>query len=231
MDQARSERRVALDAELAEARRACKKARRAERDAETAISRQWVLTQHMGRTTLTIYVLADYVVEPAVEYLRRCGRERHWPDRVKEDLEALVLDHFMQTDAAEVAELTVVEHPVDAASMREAHQCVAEWRLVEWGRQRNRVQRVAPSSDQMLQQYEESRRQVPEESRPAARGSAAESRGREWMRRLRRRWGGRHGRLRVRDEAPVQTLHDKARTAKVGRCVRVSIDPFFGPET
>ena len=51
----------------------------------------------------------------------------------------------------------------------------------------------------------------PEGTRPLDPGLVSESKARKWARRWRIRWGARHGRIRVRDELPVEEAKAKAR--------------------
>ncbi len=146
-----------------------------------------------------------------MQYLRRCGQERHWPERSDDDLEAFVLDRFLEADPAHVVALTLVEHPADPPSMIEACRRVEEWRMVEWARHQVLVPRVAPSSGQLLQRYDDSRLALPYGVRPPHRGVTSDSAARSWLSRLRRRWRGRYGRMRVCDELPLATMSEKAR--------------------
>ena len=209
--------------QLAAVRRALrenKKARRSEACAKQSQARQWVLSAPASNTVLTIFALAD-AAEPAAHYLRahaaRCG----WPSKTNEELEAYAVDHFVAADPAHIAASSIEEDPVDAAAMRTAQRYLVEWRAVEWARDRVRGARVSPSSALFLQQYDGARLAVPEDVRPRCRGSASDSSARAWMRRLRKRWGGRYGRLRVRDEPSMDVLQAKAPSLIFARtCVR-----------
>jgi hypothetical protein len=81
--------------------------------------------------------------------------------------------------------------------------------VVAWARGCNEQQGVAPSTEAMLQRLEEQRRRLPEAARPPPRGSSAEGKGRMCASRLRVRWGGRYGAIRVRDGVPSQEMRDK----------------------
>ena len=71
--------------------------------------------------------------------------------------------------------------------------------------------RIPPPSALVMQQYEEARLSVPEDVRPGPFGAGGVGSAKSWIRRLRRRWGGRHGNLRVRDEPHADGLQAKAR--------------------
>ena len=205
---------VSVDAEL-------KKLRRSERAAAKCKARQWALSELMRNTALAIYGLTDNALEPAAMYLRQCALECHWPTKTDEELEEIVLDEFLAVDPEKLDGLLRVEDPMDLESMKLAQRCVLEWRAVEWSRERVRGPRVPPPSSLVLQQYEEARMALPEHLRPASRGVASDGKARSWMRRLRRRWGGRHGRLRVRDEPSADELQAKVRVILVMHHVRI----------
>ena len=57
---------------------------------------------------------------------------------------------------------------------------------------------------------EERRQRLPEAVRPPGKGSVFEPRARMWLTRWQRRWGGKHGAIRTRDELAVQEMRDKA---------------------
>lgn len=199
-----------IDEALGETRRALKRLKAAQAREKSARARVWQLTPPLRRAVLTIYVLADGVLEPAVAYLRACAKMRHWDERQDDELAEVVLCAFLETDVAELADLVCLDPPADLASAVTAVRCVTEWRVVQWVKCQNSQQRVAPSTGLVLQKYEEQRQSCPETVRPPFRGTAAHRVGREWVRRLRKRFGGTYGKLRVRDEPPQSELRGKA---------------------
>ena len=54
------------------------------------------------------------------------------------------------------------------------------------------------------------RLRLPEAARPPSWGSVAQARARMRLTRWRRRWNGRHGKIRTRDDIPIQEMRDKA---------------------
>ena len=62
---------------------------------------------------------------------------------------------------------------------------------------------------------EERRQRLPEAVRPPGKGSVFEPRARMWLTRWRRRWGGKHGAIRTKDELPVQEMRDNAPIANL----------------
>jgi hypothetical protein len=166
------------------------KLRSAQRQAR-AEARAWVLPPQFQHAVVAMYQLAG-VAEPAVQYLRACGRERHWPERPDCELVALVEDLFLQIDCEEVAALVDASRPADPSALTVAYKYVEEWRAVDWVRNLNERRGVAPTNWSLLQQVEHTRVQVPADFRPPSAGPAGELRGRRFVRRLRKRWGGRH---------------------------------------
>ena len=202
-------RKAELDIALAEENGECRRARRkvnyeAKRDAKA-----WLLSPALKHTVLVIYALADYTAEPAAKFLLNSGRKRHWPEKTEEELVAIVESHFLEVDSAELADLSDINDPSDAAAMNAALVYVEQWRLAKWTARQNLEVGVAPSTESVLQRLEEQRVQLPEAVRPRAIGTAAEPRARVWAGALRHRWGGKHARIRVRDDIPVAELRDK----------------------
>jgi hypothetical protein len=199
--------RRSIDDTLAVARGRIKRARRrAEAD-----SRMWVLPPHIQRASLIMFMLADYDTEPAVNYVAARARERHWPPRTAEVLATLVEDLFLQADANELAALADTSNADDPAALSVATKCVEEWRVVVWVRGLNAAKGVAPSTESVLHQAEARRMELPEAVRGPPRGAVGESRARRWVARLRKRWAGRFGKVRVRDELQPSEIHNKAR--------------------
>ena len=198
--------RRSIDDALVVARGRIKRARRrAEVD-----SKMWVLPPHIQRASLAMFMLADYDTEPAVNYLAARARERHWPPRAAEVLATLVEDLFLETDANDLAALVDTSSADDAAALFVATKCVEEWRVVVWARGLNAAKGVAPSTESMLHQAEARRLELPEAARGPPRGAVGESRARRWVARLRRRWAGRFGRVRVRDDLQPSEIQNKA---------------------
>ena len=64
---------------------------------------------------------------------------------------------------------------------------------------------MAPSTESMLQQYEE-QRQLPETVRPRGVGVHTQTSARVWAGAWGRSWSGQHGRVRVREQIPMADL-------------------------
>jgi hypothetical protein len=110
----------------------------------------------------------------------------------------------------ELALLADIQDPKDIEAMRAALPYVEQWQLVQWTTQVNLRLGVAPSTESVLQRYEERRQQLPEAVRPPGVGVPAQTSARVWAGTWRRRWGGTHGRIRVREHISVEELRSKA---------------------
>lgn len=204
------EQKRSLDTALAENAAELKRVRRNAQAHEKAASRAWQLPPPLRRAALIAYALAGYRVEPAAKLLAANGRKRHWPDKTQGELFALVEALFLEVDEAELAGLADTEHPEDGDAMRIALPYVEEWRLFLWASGLNQDKGVAPSTEAVLQQLETQRLSLPGAVRPAARGTVADARARVWAAAFRKRWGGRHGRLKCREHIPTGEMLTKA---------------------
>ena len=202
---------AAIDAELAQLRRAG----RQERDAERALERQWRLTERMRRVVFVAFDQTRGDPEAATVYLATVAKERHWPAKSEEELGRLVEDTFIEmtdTDAglAMGASLSNLSDPFDVPAMRTALKYSEEWHMAAWIRRLNTLNRATPSTDEVLEHWEVRRQRLPDAVRTEARGTSLDAGARKWATRLRDRWGGCIGRLRVRDEVPPDVLRAKA---------------------
>ena len=217
--EALAERRRKVEAELLEVRRATKKEKdkvsAARRAAGRSSARAWVLVGEVKNAALITYALTQFENEPVVKYLGSVGRQCHWPAKTEAELVRIADDCFASAVGDDVgldmlAQLTDTDAPSDAGAMRTALAYVEEWRVVEWARAQAVQKGVAVSTDLLLHQAESRRAQLPEATRLPPRGSSADSRGRQWAYRLRQRWGGRHGKFKVREVVPLPEMREKA---------------------
>jgi hypothetical protein len=178
-----------------------------------AVQRQWVLPPIVRRASVAAYIAGGYAVEPAVQYLVAYGRQRHWPDRCVGELGELVHDLVLATSDDDIAELAALDGLPDVGAFAPALSYAREWRTVVHARRLNEQSGLAPSTAQLLTHAEAFGRDLPDAARPRALGSASAARARAWTYRLRRRWGGRLGRPRVKEAVPTDEKRDKARRA------------------
>jgi len=201
---------------LAAERAKLKKELRKERDKQRAEARQWVLPEAVSHTSLILFDLAQYEAEPVVVYLEALARQYDWPHRSAEELRIFVEDAFISATSSEegldaFARLTDTTNPSDVAAMTTAVRRVIEWRSVAWARDKNERIGLAPSSASMLDRAEATRATLPGGVRPEQRGTSSEGRNRKWCARLRTRFKGRFGKLKVRECIPLPEMQDKAR--------------------
>ena len=201
-----------LDEAQAAIGRALKHARQQQKNEQKAQAKSWQLSSFLLHAVLIIYGLSGYAAQPAATFLLNNGRRRHWPDKSQEELEEMVEALFMKCDIDDFTKLTNTQEPQDMAAMKAALSYVEQWRLVQWVSQMNEAQGIAPSTGSVLQRYEEQRQELPDEVRPAAVGVPAQTSARVWAGSFRRRWGGKHGRIPVREQIPIEELRSKVAT-------------------
>ena len=204
------QRKRELDAAMAENRRETKRAKQQAKDDAKAQASAWALSPFLRHAALVLYVLTGYATEPVVKFLMANGRKRHWPEKTEEELILMIEQLFLDTDLDEAAALTDLEAPADVAAMKAALKYSEQWRVVEWTRSLNSGQGLAPSTDRVLVQLEQQRQQLPESVRPCPVGTASQASARVWAAAWRRRWGGKHAHIKLRDDVPQTELLRKA---------------------
>ena len=80
---------------------------------------------------------------------------------------------------------------------------------VEFVRNANSRLGVAPSTEDISRKLEANMLQIPVALRPVSKGTAAEVKARMWAKRWRERWGARYGKLRLREDIPVEEMQQK----------------------
>ena len=199
--------------QLAEARRQLNAEADRKKKAEARRRAQWQLNLQTQRVALILYDLAGYSNKAAVAFLNKTAAKRKWEARPLAEVSDQVGELFLQADLAEYAGLVDVANPTDQDAMRVALRFWEEWSLTEWTKQANQDKGVAPRADSLLQRLEERRQRLPEAVQPPAKGSVSEPRARMRLTRWRRRWGGKHGAIRARDDLPVEEMRGKAPVA------------------
>ena len=203
-----SKRKQEIAAALAQTNRELKAAQRQQKSRGEAAARAWKLPTLLAHALLIIYQLADSAA--AVKYLVNYSRKRHWPQKPEDEVKSMVEDVFLEADVGFLASLADMENPADAEAMRLALPYIEQRRLVVWATGLNEQHGLAPSTEAVLQRLEQSRARIPERARPPYQGIVADNRGRKWAQQFRRRWGARHGSMKVRDVVPLPELRDKA---------------------
>ena len=198
-------RRQRVREDLADAGRQAKLAKSRAASAE----RVWKLVGAVLKTVLIIHKLAGGAVDPSVVFLTRKGRERGWPDRTDEELANLVHAAYAAADMGEVAALADMDNSTDAPALSMAVDYVEQWRVAVWARAQNRLG-IAPGGSDVLRHADQRRSRLPVPARPSPWGSNESAASRKRLSRWRGRWGGRVGKLRVREEVPLADMREKA---------------------
>ena len=209
MDRLRAERDevkrrgASLKAQLKEAKGKAKDLRERE-------ERAWRLSTFMLHVVLIAYALCDYKAPAAVKFLISTGRKRRWPEKQESELQELVENAFLECDENELTDLCDQENPAHPEAFAAAARYREEWAMAVFVEEQNVQLGLAPSTEFLLDRWRQRRLMYPEASRPLDPGLVVESKARKWAHRWRIRWGARHGRIRVRDEVPVQEARAKA---------------------
>ena len=203
-------RRAALAERLQRNRLEIRRIQRAARAAARAQGRAWRLSGRMRNTVVIIYDIAGFKTEPAVRFLQRAGRQRHWPTQPDAALHALVertfLDLMTSAGAPAVAALVSTTSLSDALAMHEAQRWAEEWRLFSWAERQNVERGVAPSTRALLAELARMRAAAGH----APPGTTAQRKVRKWATSFRRRWGGRFGFIPAADRVPLGEMLEKA---------------------
>jgi len=206
--------RAAIDKESAANKKAIKALLQQERDKKKQKAKVWQLGAWLTHVVIILVVRANGITDPAVKLLCVAARKRRWPAKPEEEIAILVEDLclFGGVGFDEMCALCLDDRPSDPSAFKAAVRWSLEWELFLWADKLNAEKGLAPSTGQVLLRAELLRRQLPEWHRPAAIGVAAQSSARMWAFRWRKRWGGRHGKIRVRDDIPVEEMRAKAST-------------------
>jgi hypothetical protein len=202
-------RQQAVCAALGEAGRAIDAERRRAQRATQRSEKAWRLVGKLRNEVLLMYWLAACNAEAAVKHLEAAGRQRHWPRASEEFLTEMIENCFLHADVDELAALGDESAPSDAAAMRTACRCVADWRVAVWVRLMNEEKGVAPSTGRVLARTGAERARFAVAEQFQSLGSAADVRGRKWAHRWRLRWGGRIGKLRIQEPLSVEEMRSK----------------------
>ena len=200
----------ALDQAVSQTRAALRKARRTVAAADAATRRQWVLVGDVFNAVVLMCWQAGGDTAPAVKYLQGVARQRGWPKSDDAAIAALVTECVVGADMDCLLELTDESTPVGASAARVAARYVQEWALYTWACQLNVGPGVAPRTKAVLAECEAHRSRCAGGAQPPPRGNVTSATARMWASRWRQRWGGGYGRLRVRDQPPLEEMRAKA---------------------
>ena len=188
-----------LGERLKESRRLIRSVSRKVRVARRAAARAWALTPCMERTALSIYVLTDYSLQPAIVFLKSLGRRHRWPPQSDGELGRRVEDSFLRADPDMLIALVDASQPLDQAVFEASMRYVREWRVVSWGFDMNCVKGFAPATSMVLRRAAAERMVLPASTVVPRQGMTMSAATRKWASRWRRKWHARIGKLRPRE--------------------------------
>ena len=188
-----------------------KKAKGEAKELREREQRAWRLSTFMVHVVLIAYALGQFKVPAAVKFLTTTGRKRRWPEKPESELQEMVENVFLECDLTELANLSDKDNPTHPEAFAAAARYFEEWAMAVFVEEQNMRLGLAPSTEFLLDRWRQRRLMYPEGTRPLDPGLVSESKARKWARRWRIRWGARHGRIRVRDELPVEEAKAKAR--------------------
>ena len=159
--------------------------------------------------TLLVYLETDCNADAAADLLARKARQYHWPARSSAEIATLVSDAFLSTDLDYLAALCDLEAPSNEPALRFAVDYAQQYSLAEWAKVQN-LKGVAPPTQAVVTEWEKRRMAVPESARPPTWGACGSAATRKKASRWRERFGGRFGKLPVREDVPQESMIAKA---------------------
>ena len=196
----------ALAADLAAARRELRNAQSQKRRRMAGAG----LTPYQCDVALRAFALSGYnlaVAGAVAQYVASARAGRRMPVPEIRDLEQKVTDLFMVTDVNELAEKGRWGAMPGCAAARTAERLVQECMLSRWARRVNVERGVAPGTRAVIRAKGEGKGAP---LRVQAVGEPCSKAQRMWAMRWRRRWGGRVGKLRVREPLAQEEAKRKA---------------------
>ena len=172
-------------------------------------------TTYTRSAALTLMMLEGSSAEVAAAWLFTRKRRRrtvsHDPDELHES-KRIVQDWFLGTSSEALAALVFPEVLSDERRLRAMYTFLADWKLADWVVRGNYEKSAVVRAARLLEAWEKILGEMPPRYRPCSRRpySVLGFANRSWMRRWRRRQGGRIGALRCREHQPVDELRNKA---------------------
>ena len=195
----------ALNAELGETRRALKRAC----DQNVRRSRRHGLTAHQEDIALRAYLLSGYNLEIASAVLQHVVSKRNGqcqPKPEDEVWQAAVSELFLEADVDAMADKARWGAHDNCMAARTAERLVHECSLKLWAHRMNVERGVAPGTSAVLRAACEG---MQDPMRVRALGEPCNPAERAWGVRWRQRWGGRIGKLRVREPLAQEEVKQK----------------------
>ncbi len=163
-------------------------------------------TAEERRAALLLFVLNDHDAAAALAYLQGGPRNRKPPLVTGGD----ICDWYVQCPMDALLDIVSETEPAEVSSRARAVKFLVEWKLRNWVQGVNSVQRVAPRNEEIQQKTQDIESDVLEKMDDAmAPPMVVRQPSHQWIRRWRSRWGGRRGRLHIRDELSRDALLGK----------------------
>ena len=164
------------------------------------------------------YALADCDAELPLVYLEAVRKERRWPVRDPAELAAVISDEFLAAEEDRLVSIMDEHNEESAHTLSVAQKYMAWWSTVAWCRKQN-LKGIAPPTSLLLDEFERRRSLVPEAVRPAlVKPEGARSLASKW----RRRFFGRVGVVRPREDVPPAVVGEKA-TSACDHCFAIGV--------
>lgn len=195
---------------------ACRRNERSRK--RLSLGRAWQLTARLAHVIWIMYSLAADPSAAVLNFLRRAGGKRRWPNVSDESLLEIAERSFLDADQSHVLALSNVERPADAQALRAAKRLLAEMRIFQWCEALNLQKGAAPSTVSLLHRAQQDYDALPaaifaltSTGRPAVTA-------RVWAQRWRTRWGARVGTLRVSETLSIDEMRHKVLLLSIRRC-------------
>ena len=118
-------------------------------------------------------------------------------------------DIFLAADEEKILALCRFDSPLSPSALTTAIRYVQQWQVVSWCRVQN-TKGCAPPSSKLLDMFNCNQFEWPADFRPTPWGEITNGVSRTRLTRLRRRWRGRLGAIRVQDDVSEHVLREKA---------------------
>jgi hypothetical protein len=171
------------------------------------------VTLSLHSNLATWYILADCDAELPLAYLTAVQKEHHWPERDAAALTVLVSDCFLAADEDRLVSIVDENDARNTRVLTVAHKYMSWWSTVVWCRAQN-LKGITPPTSLLLGERESRRMRAPEMARPLPCGTARCGAARSLASKWRRRFHGRIGVIRPREDLQPLVVHNKAMLAR-----------------
>ena len=167
---------------------------------------------------LIVYVLSDYDVTPACEFLRRYFKQKYAESLPEPELKKLVEDLFLRCNEDELAALTDRADPANREAMRKAEQFLLDYSLHRYVREQNMQKGVAPTTQMVLERKHFNENRHEGAAQQPMSHHAGHTKGRSWAWRWRSRWQVQWKAMRAIEDISVPERRAKVTNGKFLSC-------------